>query len=80
MKEFAEDEKDSRMNIGRKNLTIIKLRNGLPMDISKKPNVDFDLVNSQNDLHPTIRNRAFKHLHEVQSYYDFIKDKMKKKP
>lgn len=56
---------------------IIKLRNGLPLDISSKPNVNFDVVKTSKNTHPTIREKAMRDLNEVQSYYDIIKDHMK---
>lgn len=43
-KYFKEDDKKDSMGIGRPSIKIIKLRNGLPLDISKKFNVDFDVV------------------------------------
>lgn len=82
LKQFKEDMTQENIGLGRPNpnLKIIKLRNGLPLDISKKPNVNFDVVKSQKNVHPTIRERAMRDLNEVQSYYNFIKDHMNQKP
>ena len=50
------------MGIGRPSIKIIKLRNGLPLDISKKLNVDFDAVNNEKNVHVTIRDKAIRDL------------------
>jgi len=55
------------------------LRNGLPLDISKKHNVDIEFVKNSN-MHITMKNKAVENLEKIQDYYDFIKKHMKKKP
>ena len=68
------------MGIGRPSIKIIKLRNGLPLDISKKVNVDYSVFGKQPNVHVTIKDRAMRDLNQIQSYYNCIKAHMKRKP
>ena len=80
-KHFQEDEKPvDKVDIGRPSIRIVKLRNGLQLDISKKLNVDFDAVNNEKNVHVAIRDRAIRDLQNIQGYYKFIKDHMQRKP
>ena len=59
---YQEDKKQDSLGLGRPAIKIIKLRNGLPLDISKKSNVDFTILNKDVKVHETLKQKAHRDL------------------
>ena len=62
---FLEDKKQDSLGLGRPAIKIIKLRNGLPLDISNKQNVDFSILSKDTNVHESLKQKAIRDLNQV---------------